>query len=113
VEGQKSNGIAIDQMDAFKVESQCTAFLLQQGLQGVNVFPGKPPTDAQNYPTSNRLAVDFAGRWHCDYFVIRKPVATRNLMKKQGLESDRPGEVPVNPVNYANSTNSAIGKSVQ
>ena len=86
---QESYGLAVHQTYVFEIESQCTAFLFQQGPKRVHVVPCNPPTDAQNHTIlSNCLALDFAG--HCERLNVMvsrlvslqsKPLATRNLLK--------------------------------
>jgi hypothetical protein len=62
VKRQKSYGLVVHQTDVFEIESQCTAFLFQQGPKRVHVVPCNPPTDTQNHTIlSDYLAMDFAG----------------------------------------------------
>lgn len=112
---QESYGLAVHRTHVFEIESQCTAFLFQQGPKRGQVVPCNPPTDAQNHTIlSDCLALDFAG--HCERLsgivselasLKSKTLATRNLVKTKGQENVDAGAHLANHANSANSTSSA------
>jgi hypothetical protein len=115
VDRKKLYGFAVHQTHVLEIESQCTAFLFQEGPKRVHVVSCDPPTDAQNHTMlSDCLALDFAGHCKCLNGIVSelaslesKSLATRNLLKTKGQENVDAGAHLANHANSANSTSSA------